>query len=268
MKTNRKWIMAAIVLSLAGLGRAEDVKLEGQTEPAERREVASVMRGVLKELSVKEGQAIKKGDTIAELDKELQELIIANQKEKIGMDAEILYAQESFNHATKEYEKYNANPVVTQTEKDLKRIEMKSKEAYVKIKQEARRMLELDLKREELILKRMTIKSPIDGFVFRLLKSAGEAIDENQTVAIIVQTSKVQLTFFLPETLFKDARVAEGKVVAVELSTNPPMKREAKITMKAPHVDSAGHLFQVKMEMDNADGEVPVGVGAIWRLSK
>jgi RND family efflux transporter MFP subunit len=241
-------------------------RVTGQTEPAAKVDVPAVLRGRIAEVLAKEGQPIKKDEVIARLDTTIQQATVKLAKTRAESTTEVEYAKVARDHAKNEYEKIRASPVTNAFEIAGKKLAWDQAEAACKKAEEARVLDGITLEKEQLVLEQMTIRSPIDGYVHRINKVAGEAIDENQPIAVVVQTAKVNASFFLPETQF--GKVKAGDKVPVELATNPPLTRDATVVAVDPYVDPAGHLFRVKMELDNADGKIPVGIAAAWRMGK
>ena len=240
---------------------ASEPKYQGQTEPAAKVEVPSVVRGRLAAIAAHEGESIKKGDIIARLDTSVQEATVKLQQFKAENETDIKFAKVALEYSRVELEKYqkaNAGPADIRS----KELALKQSEAYLAKTIDAQETEKLALAREKIVLENMTIRSPIDGFVHRINKQAGEAIDENQPLAVVVQTKLVVVSFFLPEQLFGKIKI--GEKASVELSTLPPMLREATVVAVDPYVDPAGHLFRVKMNVDNADEKIPVGIAATW----
>jgi RND family efflux transporter MFP subunit len=270
--TRSTLLLAALALSTTALSTTALAdppaveRLVGQTEPAARIEVPAVTRGRIAEINVKEGQPIKKGDIIAQLDSGIQTKTVKLAELKAKSVTDINWARKASLFAQNELDKYKSSPAVSPADLAGKQIAFDQAEAYVKKAVEAQLIEEITWEREKIILDQMTIKSPLDGYIHRLPKQAGEAIDENQPVAVVVQTSKVTASFFLNEALF--GKVKAGDKAQIEMATTPPLAREATIVAVDPFVDPAGHLFRVKMELDNADNKIPVGIAATWKMPK
>ena len=236
-------------------------RFQGQTEPAAKVEVPTAQRGRIAAILAQEGQSIKKGDILARLDMSVQEATVAMQEFKARSDTDIKYAKVALEYARTELEKYqkaSASPADIRS----KELALRQAEAYLAKTIDAQEAEKLALTREKIVLENMIIRCPIDGYVHRINKQAGEAIDENQPFAVVVQTNVVLVSFFLPEQLF--GKLKAGDKATLELASNPPLKREATVVSVDPYVDPAGHLFRVKMSMDNADNKIPVGVSATW----
>ncbi len=234
--------------------------LRGPTEPAARVEVPSPLRGQLSEVDVKEGQTVKKGEVIAKLDDALQVLMVEAAQLEVANDAAVRNAQASIDFAKNDLERVKKSGVASETEVRQKTLAVTQAEIELDFQKAKAAAAQLKLKEEQTTLDRMTIKSPIDGRVLRVNRQAGEQTDENP-VAVVVQTSKLNALFYLPRSMF--GKVTTGEKATLKLETDPAVEREGVVTAVDPAVDPAG-LFRVKLEMDNSDGKVPAGTPAVW----
>jgi RND family efflux transporter MFP subunit len=233
----------------------------GQTEPVAKVEVPAGMRGQLATVDVKQGQVIKKGDQLAKLDDAVQQKTVELAQMEAESTVEVRYYQTQLDFATIENRRFQQNPSANELEKRQKELAVKQAELAVEQYQEKQKMAVVKLKREQITLDRMTIKSPIDGFVLRINKHAGEETDDNP-LAVVVDVNKLTAVFYPPKQMFGKVRV--GDKVELELELEPPVKKQAVVVAVDPIIDSSSQLFQVKMELDNADAKVPAGTGATW----
>jgi HlyD family secretion protein len=236
------------------------MKMRGQTEPAARVEVPSILRGQLMEVDVKEGDAVKKGQVLAKLDDAMQVLAVQAAQLEASNDAEVRLAQAQIDYAKNEYERIRSNPSASDFEKRQKQLAVTQAEISLDFQKAKLAAAQAKLKQEQTTLERMTIKSPMDGLVLRVPKQAGEQTDENP-VAVVVQTNKLSALFFPPRSMF--GKITAGEKVKLTMETEPVMEREAVVTAVDPAVDPAG-LFRVKLEVDNTDGKIPAGTPATW----
>jgi multidrug efflux pump subunit AcrA (membrane-fusion protein) len=150
------------------------------------------------------------------------------------------------------------NGSVGDFEKRQKELDVKQAALAVEKAQEDQHEAAIELKREQITLDHMTIRSPIDGSVLRVNKQAGEETDDNP-LAIIVQTHRLNAVFFPPKQLFGKVHVGDKVSLNVE-----GLVREASVVDVDPIIDQSSELFRVKMEVDNADGKIPAGSAATW----
>jgi len=234
----------------------------GSTEPSAKVEVPAPMRGQIMEIAVKEGQPIKKDQPIARLDDAIQKQTVELARLEADSKAEIQLAESQRDFAKNEFERFSKNQSATPYEIRQKELNFRQAEIILEQKKEQALARQVVLQRERITLDHMTIKSPIDGTVLRINKQAGEATEENLPLAVVVQTTKLNAYFYLPKPMF--GRVKAGDKVTIRLATEPPLDRQATVTVVDPTIDPAGQLFRVKLELDNSDAKVPAGTGATW----
>jgi RND family efflux transporter MFP subunit len=251
--------LAAAVQGQAAVGG--DLVLTGQTEPVAKVEITSLTQGQLVDVKAVEGQPIKKGDTIGQLDDAIQKLTVDLKQLEADSTAEVRSAQEQLDHAQVELERYQKLGI---NDSELRQREINTKQAELSLEKmgEISRQRKVELAREKATLDRLTIRSPLDGLVLRVNKHAGESVDEKEVVAVVVQINKLSARFFPPKAVF--GKIHSGDSVMLELNTEPPVQRVAVVVAVDPIIDTASQLFRVKMELDNADQKIPAGTTAIW----
>jgi len=236
--------------------------LHAQSEPAARVEVPAGMRSRLLSVDVMQGQLVKKGDKLAELDDAIQKQIVALAKMQAESTHVIRLAQSQLDSARLENEiAQQVGTGVNAFEKRQRQLAVVQAEISVERYIEMQKEAQINLAKEQIILERMTIKSPIDGFVLRVNKHVGEETDENPLV-VVVQVDKLHAVFYTPKQFF--GRMKVGDKVDLEFDLEPVVKRQARVIAVDPIIDQVGQMFQVKMEIDNADAKIPAGTTAAW----
>ena len=225
-------------------------------------EVPAAVHGILAEVNVKEGQPVKKGDPLARLDDALQKTKV--EYERVGgrgyRGNSIRAESGGIRRApSSQIQAINNPPLVEVQQKQLavKQAQLQLEAARDKQKQSQARYQE-----EQLVLQRMTIRSPIEGSVLSVKKQAGEQTDEGP-VAVVVQTSKLSAIFYPSKDLF--GKIAVGDKATLDLEGQ---KRDAVVVTVDPIIDPASGIFRVKLEVDNTDGKLAAGVTATWMWSK
>lgn len=236
--------------------------LRGQTEPAARVEVPAAVHGILAEVNVKEGQAVKKGDQLARLDDALQKTKVEYERVSAEGTAEIQYAQNQVEFAQRELAQIQAinNPPMVEVQQ--KQLAVKQAQLQLEAARDKQKQAQARYQEERLVLEHMTIRSPIEGLVLSVKKQAGEQTDEGP-VAVIVQTSRLNAIFYPAKDLF--GKIAVGDKVTLDLEGQ---KRDAVVVTVDPIIDPASGIFRVKLEVDNAEGKLAAGVTATWAWSK
>ncbi len=255
--------LMAVVCVVAGLAMGQaspegKLVITGHMALAADVKVPAGMKGQLAEVNVKEGQAVKKGQQLAKLDDSIQQATVALAKATAETTVLVRYAQNQLDSAQVQWEKVKSNPGFGPEEKRQKELDVKQAELGLEKEMEEQAENKIKLQQEQNRLDHMTIRSPIDGYVLRVNKQAGEETDDEPLIEV-VDTSKLYAVCDMPRQLFGKVHVGDKETVQTEGIT-----REATVISVDPVMDLASGLFRVKMEVDNGDGKVPAGVDVTW----
>jgi len=210
--------------------------VEGVVQPFRQVELSSPVASRILEMKVKEGDAVKAGQPLAQLYGRLEELEMQRTKALLER---------------REYEAKGArslfdNKVIPETQARESGIELEL----------AR--LRYETAAEEFRLR--TILSPIDGLVTRSYREVGEAVSAVQPVFRILDLSKVLIQCSLKaEDL---PRLALGQKLAVRIMDET---YEGEVTLVAPQADPEG-LFRVKVQVENPGARIRAGLKALVSL--
>ena len=251
-------LMAGVVMGQAAAPGDGKLVITGHMAPAADVKVPAGMRALLASVDVKEGQAVKKGQQIAKLDDAIQQATVALAKHAAETTVLVRYAQNQLDSAQNQWEKVKNNQGFSPEEKRQKELDVKQAELGLEKEKEEQAENQIKLQQEQNRLDHMTIRSPIDGYVVRVNKQAGEETDDEPLIEV-VDTSKLYAIFDMPRQEFGKVRVGDKERVQTEGVT-----RDAMVISVDPVMDLASGLFRVKMEVDNADGRMPAGVDVTW----
>ena len=213
------------------------------------------VHGILAEVNVKEGQVVKKGDQLARLDDELQKTKV--EFERVGAEgtADIQDAQNQVEFARAEVAQMTGRG--TTAEIQQKELALKRANLSVEVAKDKQKQSVAKYNAEKITLDRMTLRSPIDGFVLRVNKHVGEQTDEGPVI-VVVQTSKINAVFYPPKDLF--GKIAVGDKVPLDLEG--AATRGGGGGGGSDHRSGQPDIPRVKLEVDNADGKLAAGVNA------
>ncbi|MBI2425586.1 MAG: efflux RND transporter periplasmic adaptor subunit [Candidatus Hydrogenedentes bacterium] len=185
-------------------------------------QVTSKGSGHCLEVFVEEGDLVKEGQVLAELDKEELEAQIRQ--------ARVTVAQ---NKATYEVaEKSTQEGIGAPVERDNARF------AY----EQAQKSLEV----QEVHLKNQTLTAPISGVVTRRNIQQGMLVTSGAPAFTIVDSSTYMLPINLPEREL--ARVKEGQVAQVQIESQPDRGFEATVRRISPNVDPANGTVKIILD--------------------
>lgn len=252
----------------AGAASAQD-SFDCVIDPSQVLEIGSAADGIIEEVFVSRGDAVRKGDLIAMLESEAEKasLIYARERAEDMGPVEIARARVELLKASAERatEMGKRNVLAdsqveqAQTEYEVARLEQRRAE----IDQELAR---LDLQRVEAQLDRRAIRSPIDGIVTTRMMGPGEYVYSQAPVAQVVQIDPLYVEVFLPTDLYP--RIAAGQVGMVYPAEPLGGEYAAEIVVVDKFFDAASDTFGVRLSLPNTDGVLPAGIDCTVTFSE
>lgn len=222
-----------IALVLSSAARAEDPAILGYTEPSRIITVSAGDIGVLAEMLVKEGDAVKKGEVLARLDTSVlnAELEIARAEAKLAAtrNQRVLDLAQSTRVTPEELEK-------ARTELVIKEAQVRRIDAMIEIR---------------------TMRSPVDGVVTEIKRDPSESVTvASPHVLTVVQIDRLTVNLFLPPARVENLRNG-GK--AELLLLDPERRVPAIVEFVSPLIDAASGTVRVKFAIENPTGEIRSG---------
>lgn len=193
----------------------QKVRAVGHIEPVTQVKVSSNVTGDLLTLKVKEGETVKRGTLLAEIDRErLLAIVRQNEANARSMAAAVELEQAQLHQAEQELRRtteLHAKNLATDAERERGQSEI----SIIKARLEAARQrveqarASLDEAREQ--LKKATLYAPIDGTVIELNKKVGERIRGSDLA------EDVLLTLAPLHAMQVEVEVSEQDVVQVQV---------------------------------------------------
>ena len=251
----KKWIIAVVIIALAALvflnikkskGQAVDVQTEvvkkhtveekvsasGRVQPVTQVSISANVAGEIVAIHVREGQNVKKGQLLAELDKVRYEAVLTSAKAtfsstKVALDR----AEKELERAKTLFKDKNLSQA------DLDRVISD----YEGIKGNLAQA-EANLKQAEDNLQKTTIIAPINGTVIQLRKEAGEIALGSQfqadIIMVVADLTKMEVEVDVNEN--DVVRVGIHDAVDIEIDAIPDTTFKGKVTEIAHMAQSTG----------------------------
>ncbi len=225
-------LLACIVLALAA-GAAHAFQANGLITPYQVVNVGSPQIGVLATVNFDRGDSVKKGEVVATLHSSV---------EKAAM--ELKRAQKEF--AQRKLERMNPlyrKDVIAANDMDEAQTE--------------RALAEADYRYSAEIVKRLEIRSTIDGVVVERYMAPGEYV-ENRPILKLAQVDPLCVEVILPSEMY--ATVTVG--MKAEVFPEKPVggRHEAVVSIVDRVIDAASGTFGVRLTMPNPEHAVPAGL--------
>ncbi len=222
-------------------GYAEETYYDCLIEPHMVIKVGSHTQGIIRDIPVKRGDSIEVGELLASLDSKVEEVAI-----------ELATARLSF--LEEQYQRLNK----------LKGQDMVSAEELDEVKIE-RRMADLELKRNRILLQQKRITSPVKGVVIDTLLSPGEYVHEQSPILEIAQTDPLNVEVLLPVSRYKE--LAVGRRAEVSLAEPVGGVYIAEVDVIDRVLDAASSSFGVRFSLPNPDLSIPAGLRCSVRFT-
>jgi HlyD family secretion protein len=246
------------------------VKATGEVNPKVKVEVQAKVIGEIIALPVREGDAVKAGQVVVEIEKKQYQA--ARDQAKAMLDqavvnlerARVELANAELEHSRAD--QLNRDGVVAQQALDQARLGADSAAIAVRAQEEAIRQARSALQRAEDDLDRTTIRSPIDGHVTALYVEKGETA----VMGTMNFAGSVLMTIGDLSELLAEVEVAESEVVRVALGQEATVKVDAlpdtPIEGKVVEIGASGQKrgdvvkFKVKVALTNPGPKVKPGM--------
>jgi RND family efflux transporter MFP subunit len=247
----------------------------GQALPIEERQFSLRVPHVVMKVNVKEGQRVKKGDTLLiEDDREEQKRLALLQKEA-SSDIAVRAMKKTADNRKVELERVTSmyNKQIRDGERAATKFELDKAqlEHDLALLETEKAQFDLDTKGlqanlQEQVLNQMRIVSTIDGVVQQVMIKEGEVVDPQRPVIRVVNNDVLKVEVYLPVLatieLEKKVREQGENGPGVELDVLLPGKKEpvkGKLTFFDPESDPGASMRRVWLEVQNKEG-LPSGL--------
>lgn len=249
-------ILALMTATAASSAWAQVVKDEVKafTEPNKRSQMNFREIGVVKTVAVKEGQAVKKGDVLLVLDKEIDEA----ELERLNLEAKST-ARMEFSKADRDvkkavYDRESEKPgAFNPAEIEQAKLDWDRAEAQIKVVKEDQQGAELKVKQQAAKIERMTLRAEFDGVIESIKVKEGEltSVDTDKPAIIVVQRDPLRVVI-TPLMATQVAKLDLGEIMQVRYDGEADWL-PAKVIYKTPFADHASGTQTVWLELPNPE---------------
>jgi len=246
MNTKLTMSTAALALLLSGCGLGNGRPDGSGTIECTQVDVAPQVAGRLQSLPPQEGDAVKKGDLVAQIDPTDYEL-----------------------------KRDEARAAARAAEADLKRIQQVFEKKSATQKQLDDAQTALDLARARLALAEKavsdcTVRAPTDGVVTVRSREEGEMVAAGTPLVTVSKLDEVWLSIYVPESRLGRVKIGQGARVKID---GERKTHEGKVTFVSPEAEftprnvqtpdeRAKLVYRVKIALKNPDGVFKPGMPA------
>ena len=230
-------VWAALAAGMIGSLQAQTISSPGITEPILDSTLGTPVAGIVAARKFKEGDFVKQGDTLVELDKSLEQLEV-NRREVVLEPLKADYLANKF--------------LYEQAKSSVSKEILDKKESDYRVA-----LAEYELAKEQ--VRKRSIVAPFDGSIAEIHLQVGEACQIQQPILRLVDTRRC---YFVCNVDAKAGHALRtGLQVGLEIESGPvPVSVQGNISFVSPVVDPASGLMKVKATFENPEGKVRPGV--------
>jgi RND family efflux transporter MFP subunit len=247
--------------AVSGLADAQALQPLGcLIEPHRVSEVGSPVIGVIESIEVERGDRVSRGQVIARLRSDVERAAVGVAATKAQVAAEVEAAQANYELARRKLDR--AKELMTRNFISSQALEQARAEAEVAVQKlaqarEQRRIWNRELRLAEAQLEMRTIRSPANGVIAERYLSPGERVEEKPIVRLAT-LDPLRVEVVMPAQFFGTIQAGAWLNVLPELPNAKP--RAAKVVLVDQLIDGPSNTFRARLELPNANYEVPAGL--------
>lgn len=269
------WIAWVFLALPVVTGAQEGEMVLTYLEPYRSLEMSPAESGVIREILVKEGDRVIKGQPLLKLDAETIEARLAVAMAQADNMGSINAAESEFKLQKDRYEKLaklESRDVSSQFEVERALATMKTAEGRLTEALEQKRVFQLQADQARAELERRVLKSPIDGIVVEIVKDVAEPVspiesNRDEYLVRVVRIDRLQAEAHLAGEWA--GRIEEGDELMLRLDAGggeAVSEVLGTVEFVSPVIDSASNTVRLRLAVDNASGAIRAGSPAQLQL--
>ncbi len=235
------------------------------TEPIQKSVAASAEVGIIANAFVKEGDRVRKGDPLAEVNQAvlIESLAIAQARAESTARLDAAASQMGLIKSQLDaIESLVSGGHTNRFEVEQKHSEYQNAYAEHRAAQDELKLARLEVNRIKAQIADRVIVSPIDGFVTEIHKQLGENVSNTEPqYATVVRVDELKVRFYLDASTLKNARV--GDIVSVQVGSQRS-QATASVTFVSPVIDPDSGLGRLDVKLDNHELKFQSGIICFW----
>ena len=241
--------------SIVKLGKTnEQLPLTGSVTSPHSAAISSKVEGYVEKIYFEEGDAVKQGDVLLELDKELAEIELQRIRALIN---ESLTREKELKRQRDEAKELVSKRHVSETA-------YKAASAEVDINATVIQRLRVESKRQQAIVDRHIVKAPFDGVVTDRMIEVGQWVETNNAVLELTEINQLRIEVPVPQFYF--SRVNHGTQVNITYDAIPEEEFTATVSIKVPVSQQSTRTFPVMININNDQYRITPGMSARVRF--
>jgi len=258
-------LTASFLLVFALTVQAEMLPINGIIEPISDIALALPVTGTVASIYVTEGDRVKAGDVLLQLNSHLQTLEVERRQILLESQDNLITARKKetllkhqVNSARRLYHKNQAISLEDYQKKQLEALNASLERDQLETT-EALEKIEFNQAQEK--VNERILRAPMDGIITQISIEKGETVEASIAVIRLVDVSKCRFVGALPER--QSAQLTLGSRLKLKTETAQGLiTRTVTVNFISPVVDPASGLMEFKAILDNQDFQIKPGIPA------
>lgn len=262
--------------------RAESLVIESALVTLiEQVEVPARAEGVLARILVREGQVVREGEVLAQIDDAAAQLQcgrarieLQNAQRLATNDVRVRLATKAVEVAKTELQRAKDSQVrfkksVSDTELDRLRLQadradLEQEQAKLDFEsaQLAVHLRENETQVAEQAVERCRLVAPIDGVVVQLLKRKGEWVEPGKLTVRILRTDRLRAECFIDQQQTAGLVVGRRATLQVQVGAGGEQSFSGELTFICPEINPVNGQVRIWADIENSDGILRPGLQA------
>lgn len=235
-------------------------EVQGFIEPYQDIDVAASEMGIIEAILVKEGDRVRSGQVLVQMDsKELQvTLAIAKEiKESRGRLESASAELQLQSELVQSLVELRSRDHASDQELDRARKQMEIAKARLLSVQEELYVKTLEHERVKVQMERRRLRSPIDGICTQINRDPGESVLLSDPVVVkVVQLDPLLVIFLVPANEARSLKTDDDVEVRI-LGIEKPV--QGRVEFVSPTTDPQSGLTRVRVRVPNPEEQLPCG---------
>lgn len=234
---------------------------EGIVYSKQQVELSFPIEGIISKILYQAGDKVKKDDQIIKIDDSLQSLEVLRRKVIFEDTSEYQSSKKNLEITKSVLDSntllYEKNSAVSKDE--LSNLQIQYQSLYGKVKgfEARKKQEEVEYKIAQEILKKYTIKSPINGVIKDLKYEEGEWAKSGEVAVIVVDTENCYVELNVDEPIARGIKINNKAKIYSNIDT---IEKEGFVSYIAPLAESTSSLVKIRIKFVNTTPSITPGV--------
>lgn len=270
----QEFLLTAIVLLMLlcqpQLLRAEQVGISGFTEPVQDSALGLSITGRVTAIKVSEGEIVKQGQLLLQLDQDLEQLELNRRKllweSKVEIESVRLQVLTLQNHLQATRDLYQSTGSIPREELENKELEHAFAIAELNRLKTVEKREEIEYNTARQQLAKRNLYAPFNGKIAEILIGIGENCEVDTPLIRLVDDSHGYFIANVELAVVTNLEVGQKAQLRLQNGADP-ITIEAELVFISPLIDPASGLRKIKAVFDNQEHKIIPGVAGLMLMT-